>query len=150
MSNGSPSPQPSPPMGARENNRIRRLPASVCLSNEPHFRLEILAGEDSLMTCQYTSFIAGNAKRTARCWCARPNGKGRLARTAVPRSSPRNCRCSRPARPAQLRRMHPVRASRAPAGCAAPENRIRIEAAFARKAVIDYSSGRVEVNFLEF
>src|SRR5260221_509539 len=68
--------------------------------------------------CQFTSFIVKSAARTAKCWCAPPNGKARLARAVVqpslPRSSPSSLR-----RPPAAEKHLPARGHRVPADSAA-------------------------------
>jgi hypothetical protein len=75
--------------------------------------------------CRFTSFIATNARRTARFWFAQAIGKGPHARIVVPRNSVRSSPSLR--RPFQTvvptRHLAPAHQGRV--ACAAPASRTR-------------------------
>ena len=52
--------------------------------------LEIFSPPIILFPCRFTNFIVSNAPATARYWCAPAIGREPSARTAVPKSCPRN------------------------------------------------------------
>ncbi len=70
-----------------------------------------------LRACRFTNFIAGNARKTARSWCARTGGKGPSAPIAGRPSFRRSCRFLLP--PAEGRAP-----KRRPAGTRAEEDAV--------------------------
>ena len=69
------------------------------------FRLRSGIPSTKLGACRFTNFIVKNARRTARSWCARPNGRGPSVRTAVPRGSPRSFPCLPPPWQGRIKRV---------------------------------------------
>jgi hypothetical protein len=86
--------------------------------------LEISGLSATLCSCRFMSFIATNARRTAKFWCVQRTGKAQNAHIVGRRSFPRNCPSLHP-RPAALMKARPARANRVHAACAAPGGHIR-------------------------
>jgi hypothetical protein len=83
------------------------------------FQLELADWPIMFWSCRFTNFIARNATRTAKCWCAPVVGRAPSAPIAAQPGFPRSSRSSLPPTAAALKRPR-ARAAPGPAVAIAP------------------------------